>query len=130
MHEMSIMMGVLDAVNQSAEQAGALRVLTVSLSIGDMTEIIEDSLRFAFEALSEGTLCEGANLDLTFITPHSLCLSCGADFDHDRFHMTCPQCGSYELSLMRGREMQIDSIEVDLPDDEEDEAGAPDSAPC
>ena len=121
MHEMSIMMGVLDAVNSSAAQAGATRVLKVSLSIGEMTEIIEDSMRFAFEALGEGTLSEGAELDLTFVKPHSLCLECGSDFDHDRFHMTCPRCGSYELSLQRGREMQIDSIEVDLPDDEDDE---------
>ena len=124
MHEMDIMMGVLDAVNQSASDAGATKVLKISLSVGEMTEVIEDSLVFAFEVLSEGTMCEGAELALNIIHPHSLCLECGKDFDHDRFHMTCPYCGSYELSLRTGRELRIDSIEVDLPDDDDEDGDA------
>ena len=47
MHELGIMTGVLDAVQTSAKQAGADRVLKVSLSVGEMTEAIEDALRFA-----------------------------------------------------------------------------------
>ena len=49
MHELGIMTGVMDAVTTSAQQAGATRVLKVSLSVGEMTEAIEDALMFAFE---------------------------------------------------------------------------------
>ena len=38
-------------------------------------------------------------------------------YEHDRFHMVCPECGGYNTKLLAGRELQIDSIEVDLPDD-------------
>ena len=117
MHELGIMTGVLDAVQTSARQAGADRVLKVSLSVGEMTEAIEDSLRFAFEVLTEGTISEGAELEINMVTPRSLCLDCGAEYEHDRFHMVCPECGSYDTQLLAGRELQIDSIEVDLPDD-------------
>ena len=117
MHEMGIMMGVLDAVGKAAENAGALRVTAVSLSIGEMTEAIEDSLVFAFEALSEGTIAEGAALTIVVVKPRSVCLDCGTEFSHDRFHLACPACESYATNLLAGREMQIDSIEVDLPDD-------------
>ena len=41
MHELGIMTGVMDAVTTSAQQAGATRVLKVSLSVGEMTEAIE-----------------------------------------------------------------------------------------
>lgn len=120
MHELGIMTGVMDAVGQAAADAGAIRVLKVSLSVGVMTEAIEDALRFAFEALSERTICEGAELSITMVQPKSRCLECGAEFEHDRFHMLCPSCGSFATELLAGRELQIDSIEVDLPDGDGD----------
>ncbi|RDB64658.1 hydrogenase nickel incorporation protein HypA [Gordonibacter sp. 28C] len=129
MHELGIMTGVLDAVETSAKQAGADKVLKVSLSVGEMTEAIEDALRFAFEALTEQgeyALCAGAELDITMVRPRSRCLECGAEYEHDRFHMLCPECESFATELIAGREMQIDSIEVDIPDDEEEQEAQPD----
>ena len=99
---MGIMTGVMDAVTTSAQQAGATRVLKVSLSVGEMTEAIEDALMFAFEALSEGTLCEDAELQITMVKPKSRCLECGAEYEHDRFHMLCPECGSFATELIDG----------------------------
>lgn len=125
MHELGIMMGVMDAVQASAKQVGATRVLKISLAVGEMTEAIEDALRFAFEVLSEDTICADAELDIRIIRPRSHCYECGAVYEHDRFHMLCPECGGFATELLAGREMQIDSIEVDIPDD-----GAPgDAAP-
>ena len=116
MHEMGIISGVLDAVNASAADAGTERVLAVNLRVGVMTEAIEDALVFAFEALSEGTLSEGAELVIEWVGPQSLCMECGHEFSHDRFHRTCPNCGSFETVITAGRELEIASIEVDLPD--------------
>lgn len=123
MHELGIMTGVMDAVTKTAEEAGALKVLKVTLSVGVMTEAIEDALQFAFEALSEGTLCEGAELVINMVQPRSRCLECGEEFEHDRFHMLCPKCGGFATELIAGKELQIDSIEVDLPDDEDESQG-------
>ena len=116
MHELGIMTGVMDAVTKSAHDAGADKVLKVTLSVGVMTEAIEDALRFAFDAITEGTICEGAELVISMVQPRSRCLECGAEYEHDRFHVLCPECGSLATELIAGRELQIDSIEVDLPD--------------
>ena len=116
MHEMGIISGVLDAVHASARDAGATKVTAITLTIGEMTEVVDEALTFAFEALSEGTMSEGAQLIVNKVSPRSLCLECFEEFDHDRFHRACPACGSYETQLIAGRELAIDSIEVDLPD--------------
>ena len=124
------MTSVLEAAKESARDAGATKLLKVSLSVGEMTEAIEDALRFAFEALSEQqeyALCAGAELDIAMVRPRSRCLECGAEYDHDRFHMLCPECGSFATELVAGRELQIDSIEVDIPDGEEEGAAAAES---
>lgn len=118
MHELGIMTGVMQAVESSAVQAGADKVLKVTLSVGVMTEAIEDSLRFAFEALSENSMCEGAELEINMVTPRSICNECGHEYGHDRYHVACPRCGSGLTRIVAGKELQIDSIEVDIPDEE------------
>lgn len=119
MHELGIMTGVMEAATTSAREAGATRLLKVTLSIGEMTEAIEDALLFAFEALREtDPFTSDAEIDIHMIRPKSRCLECGAQFEHDRFHMFCPECDSFATELICGRELQIDSIEVDLPDDD------------
>lgn len=123
MHELGIMAGVMDAVTKSAHDAGADKVLKVTLSVGEMTECIQDALEFAFEALTEDDpFVRDAELTINMIKPKSRCLECGAEFEHDRFHMFCPECDSFATELLAGRELQIDSIEVDIPDDEEESA--------
>lgn len=123
MHELGIMTGVMDAVTKSAHDAGADKVLKVTLSVGEMTECIQDALEFAFEALTEDDpFVRDAELTINMIKPKSRCLECGAEFEHDRFHMFCPECDSFATELLVGRELQIDSIEVDIPDDEEESA--------
>ncbi len=120
MHELGIMTGVMEAATTSAREAGATRLLKVTLSIGEMTEAIEDALLFAFEALREtDPFTSDAEIDIHMIRPKSRCLECGAEFEHDRFNMFCPECDSFATELICGRELQIDSIEVDLPDDDD-----------
>lgn len=117
MHELGIMTSVMDSVREVADQNGAEKLLSVTLRIGEMTEAIEDALQFAFEVLTEeDPFSKGATLEVHMVRPRSICLECGCEFDHDRFHMLCPQCDSFATELLRGREMEIESIEVDIPD--------------
>lgn len=122
MHELGIMTGVMESVQQAAQNAGAQRVTRITLEVGVMTEAVEDALRFAFEALSENTMCEGAEFEVNMIEPVSVCLECGKEFTHDRFHVICPECGSGFTQLTAGKELRIESIEVDVPDEDETEA--------
>ena len=124
MHELGIMTGVMDTVCDSAKEAGALSVTSISLSVGEMTECIHEALIFAFEALrelSEYELCAHAELNVNLVKPESVCLDCGERYQHDRFHVSCPACGSFVTELLSGREMQIDSIEIETPDEEPSE---------
>lgn len=113
MHEMGIMQGILDASFEAAKNAGKTKINLIQVTIGELTEIQDFALEFAFEALSAGTMAEGAKLEMTFLSPKSQCRDCGYEYEHDRFTMTCPQCGSFDIKLLQGRELQIDGIEAD-----------------
>ena len=110
---MGITQGIIDASVAAAEEAGVARITTIRVSIGDLTEVVEDALHFAFQALRAGTSASDATLEVTMVTPRSLCSDCGLEYDHDRFQMVCPGCGSLAVTLLQGRELQVDSIEAD-----------------
>lgn len=114
MHEVGIVNGILDTVIHAARGAEASRVVSVSLRIGDMTEIVREALDFAWETFrEEDPLTAGCELKVEEIHPQSACEDCGEVFDHDRFHCRCPRCGGANIRLLHGREMEIASIEVE-----------------
>ena len=119
MHEYSIVEGVLDSVIPAAEKAGADRIVCVRLRVGDMTEVVQESLDFMWGICCEqrGPMVEGCRLEVEYVYTRSACLKCGHEFEHDRFHLKCPECGSASTMLLSGRELEIASMDVDIPDD-------------
>ena len=113
MHEMGITQSILEASFDAAEKAGATRITEIRISIGELTEIQEFALQFAFEALTPETMAEGATLVVTHIPAVSRCRDCDVEYAHDRFQMLCPTCEGFNVEQVSGREMQIDSIEAD-----------------
>ena len=113
MHEFSLMTGVLDAVETAARENNATRITEIRLVVGDMAEVLEDAMDFAFEALTPGTLAEGACLTMTRIKPKSRCRACNTEFEHDRLHFSCPECDSLATELLAGKEMYIGSMEIE-----------------
>jgi hydrogenase nickel incorporation protein HypA/HybF len=113
---MGVTQEILRAITEAAQGAGATRINSVRVTIGELTEIVPDALQFAWEALTPGTLAEGATLDVVETGGRSLCLDCAREFTHDRFERRCTSCGSYATKVISGDELLIDDIDVDLPE--------------
>ena len=95
MHELGLVSGILDVCTKTAREAGASRVVSVSLRIGDMAEVNEESMDFAWDILREDDpLTAEATMQVEYVRPRSVCVQCGTEFEHDRFHLRCPSCGS------------------------------------
>lgn len=116
MHEMGVTREVLDAVIEASAAAGATRVNTVRLRVGELTALVPDSMQFAWECMTPGTLAEGAVLEITETPGRSLCLSCGVEFDHDRYDRRCTSCGAQVTEVIAGDDLLIDKVDVDVPD--------------
>jgi hydrogenase nickel incorporation protein HypA/HybF len=113
MHEMGITQGILASAIDAAEAEHATRINEIRISVGDMTDVVEDALQFAFEALREGTMAEDAVLVVNHVSPKSRCMACGKEFEHDKWDLTCPACESFICEVIEGRELRIDSIDID-----------------
>lgn len=117
---MGVTQEILNAITQAAEGAGATRINSVRVTIGELTEIVPDALQFAWEALTPGTLAEASVLEVVETGGRSICLDCTKEFSHDRFERRCTSCGSYATKVISGDELLIDDIDVDLPEDASD----------
>jgi hydrogenase nickel incorporation protein HypA/HybF len=114
MHEMGIAEGILSSALEAARGAGAASINSVDITVGELTEVAEDALQFAWEAIRTGTMAEGAPLNVRMVDAASRCADCGHEWIHDRYSGTkCPSCAGYLVSLLRGRELKIDSIDID-----------------
>jgi hydrogenase nickel incorporation protein HypA/HybF len=118
MHEMGVTQEVLDAVIEAGAAAGATRVNVVRVTVGELTALEPNSMLFAWECMTPGTLAEGAVLDITVTPARSLCLACGVEFAHDRFDRRCTACGAQMTEVVSGNDLLIGKVEVDVPDAE------------
>jgi hydrogenase nickel incorporation protein HypA/HybF len=107
-HELSITQSVVDAVTG---HAGDSRVLAVRLSVGRLSGVVPDAMRFCFELLTEGTPLEGARLDIDESAGSAHCATCDTDFALTDLVLLCP-CGSANVEVVAGRELRIMALEV------------------
>ena len=111
MHELSIAEELLKIIFENAIKAGIDKVSKVNLRIGAYSGIFPDSLEFAFEVLSQDKMTEGAQLIIERVTPRFICQQCNRSVESDRDY--CENCGSDEIVMLGGDELEIVSFEGD-----------------
>ena len=122
MHELSIARAIVDTALRHAD---GRRVTRVDVRVGALRQVVPRSLAFYFEIAARETACEQARLELAAVAGRMRCSACGLDWDpapapaamHAAFGpvlpvFRCPRCESAEAELLRGGELEVESIEV------------------
>ena len=108
MHELAITESIVESVQDHVRGAKVLRVVLV---IGKLSGVVPDSVRACFEFCAEGTVLEGATLDIEETPGRGRCRDCEAQVELLDMIALCP-CGSANLALLSGQELKIRSVEV------------------
>ncbi|GAB4546102.1 MAG: hydrogenase maturation nickel metallochaperone HypA [Anaerolineales bacterium] len=113
MHELAVTQSILEIALRHAEQAGARRVTDINLLIGEFASIVDNSVSFYWEIVSEGTLASGARLNFERIPGEMTCGDCGESFHPSSDTFQCPACASSFVNISKGDEFRVDSIDVE-----------------
>lgn len=113
MHEFSIATSLLSIIDEEAVKFQEARVKTVTLKIGTLSGVVPEALDFAFQVLSEGTVAEGALLVIERTPLCIECNTCGTTSTLIDPFLICPCCGSVEVEIRQGRELEIESMEIE-----------------
>ena len=113
MHELAIAQSMFDIVLDEARKADARKVSKVNLVIGEMSDAVGECIRFYFDFLSQGTIADGAALDYRVIPVRMRCSGCEKEFPSEGLGWTCPHCDGHNVEIISGRELFLESIEVE-----------------
>lgn len=110
---MSIMAGLLEIIQREARTQGFVRVARVGLEIGQLAGVEAEAMRFAFDVCTEGSVAEGAELEIEATEGVGRCAACARDFSLRSFQGSCPSCGGPELQIVSGKELRVKYLDVD-----------------
>ena len=119
MHELSIAYSLVELAGRSAEEAGGVRVRAVHLRLGAISGVVRGALEFSYEIATADTLLAGSTLVVREMPVMVHCAVCRQDVELasiQRFR--CPICDTPSGDIRQGRELEIESIEIDLPEGE------------
>jgi hydrogenase nickel incorporation protein HypA/HybF len=113
-HELSIVSSIVDSVTQTLEAWPGARVKEVRLRIGALSAVVEDSLQFCYEIATADTPLEGSKLVVRILPVMMHCDKCAQDVELPGLQsFRCPRCDEPVSDLRQGRELEIESIEIE-----------------
>lgn len=113
MHELAVTESILDIAVKYAQQAEACKVTNLYIVIGRLSSIVDDSVQFYWDMISEKTLCEGSKLHFKRVPAEMACLDCSKNYTIDGELTPCPECSSAKVKVTSGDQFFLDSIEIE-----------------
>jgi hydrogenase nickel incorporation protein HypA/HybF len=113
MHELAVTESILEIALKHAQLAGARRVTGVYLVIGQLSSIVDDSVQFYWDIVSQNTPAERAQLHFRRVPTQLQCLACDRRYTPDGGDLVCPACHSTRVKVVAGDEFFVEAIDVE-----------------
>lgn len=110
MHELGVVLGLLDTLEQIAAQQGLQRITAVTLDVGEASGILPDYLLECWKAARLDSPFEKTQLRLNRFPSVGRCV-CGTEFALLENSRRCPACGKSDYALVSGRQFDIAQVE-------------------
>ena len=109
MHELSICSAMVDIVRRHAE---GREVRAVHLRVGQLRQIVPDTLVFCWSLVNEGTPLEGTVLDVESIPAAIRCKPCDHTQTLHELLLVCETCGGSDVEVVAGEEFLITTLDL------------------
>jgi hydrogenase nickel incorporation protein HypA/HybF len=116
MHELPVTEKILNIVVKHAEMNRVSKVISITLKIGELSDLENEWIQHYFDYLSKNTVAENAILKIEKVPIVFKCNQCGHEIEVKKEQLgeiACPRCLSKgNFSLISGREYFIKEMEV------------------
>ena len=124
MHELSMAQGIINAVLETAQANNATEVNEVTIEVGRLAMINPEQLQFILGVLVENTILEDAQINFEEIPAEIECYDCKFhgeavldDSDHYAPIVKCPECDSYQIEILNGKDIIVINIVIEKPEE-------------
>jgi len=98
-----------------ASSNNASNVISVTLKIGEASDLQDEWIQSYFDYLCKETIVEGAKLIIDRVPLMVRCKECSEEFHVDlrkAQKVLCPKCEGAKFEYVSGREYSVDSMEI------------------
>lgn len=113
MHEISIAESLVELIEEEARRQGFSRVSRIHVKLGTLGHVEPDALHFCFDAVSHGSIAEGARLELEAVAAEGWCSGCNRTVPISERYALCPACGRSHVRMTAGNELRLTELEVE-----------------
>ncbi len=113
MHEMALTEDVVAILEDERRRRAFNCVKRVRLEIGALSYVDARALAFCFEAVSRGTIAEGARLEVEATPGAGWCFDCSRTTPLSERFGACAYCGGRRVEMTGGAEMRVKEMEVE-----------------
>lgn len=113
MHEIGIVDDVVGAIRSKLKESDdGSKVKKVNIVIGELEQVLPEHFEFHFRKRTKGTILARCELSFKRVKARFRCLDCGHEFSIEEGILGCPKCGSKMNSVVAGRGVSVESVEV------------------
>jgi hydrogenase nickel incorporation protein HypA/HybF len=112
-HEVSLVESIVELVAEEQRRQFFSRVRMIRLTVGALGHAEPDALRFCFDAVTHGTVADGARLEIQIVPGEGWCSVCHQRMQAAERFAACPVCGNGPMRLMAGDELRLAELEVE-----------------
>jgi hydrogenase nickel incorporation protein HypA/HybF len=112
MHELAIVMSIIDIAERQAANANASSIDEIELDIGTLSGVEMDALEFAWNEAVKRTVLEKTVRTINRIEGFADCIDCGISFRIEHLYDGCPVCGGHLINITKGKELKVKSLVV------------------
>lgn len=103
------------AAERAAREASAVGVKEVTLRVGALAGVVEESLEFSYGVATRNTLLAGSRLVVKHVPVVVFCAACARDAELPGIQaLRCPGCGALCGDVRSGRELELESVVVEI----------------
>lgn len=110
MHELSLCQAIAGVVKP---HAAGRRVDVVRVQVGALRQVVPETLSFCWTLVRDHEDMPEAELELELVPAEVACRGCGRQSPIvSRWSVMCPHCDSPDVSVVRGEEFLVTSVDV------------------
>lgn len=110
MHELGLLHQVIKTIDGVMVEQGLTEVDSITLTVGEMTDVVPRFLEEAWKVAKDGTSYPNAILKVEISPAIAKCQACNFQASVKEFDFACPKCNSSSLKVISGREFEIKEI--------------------
>ncbi|MEI2715038.1 MAG: hydrogenase maturation nickel metallochaperone HypA [Nocardioides sp.] len=114
MHELSLCRSIFAVVD---EAAAGRAVRTVHLQVGQLRQVVPETLVYCWGLVTEGSSLGEAALEIDHVPVRLSCRACGETTEVGHvLVLVCAACTSGDIEMVSGEEFMVTSLDVESAD--------------